>query len=73
MRILVVDDNRVNQILMRGLLEKLGCEISIASDGPDAISRTDREAFDLVLMDIDAGMDGFETTARIRLKRSRDE
>lgn len=71
LRILVVDDNRVNQILMRGLLEKLGCEISIASDGPDAISRTDREAFDLVLMDIEMpGMDGFETTARIRLREA---
>ncbi len=71
LRVLVVDDNKVNQILMRGLLEKQGCQISIASNGPNAVTRTCNEAYDVVLMDIEMpGMDGFETTARIRLREA---
>ncbi len=71
LRVLVVDDNKVNQILMRGLLEKQGCHVTSATNGADAVTQTRAGAFDVVLMDIEMpGMDGFETTARIRMREA---
>src|SRR5690606_14669218 len=67
LRVLVVDDNLTNQVLIRGLLLRQGCEITIAERGEAALERIAGGQFDLVLLDVEMpGMDGFETARRIR-------
>lgn len=66
-RVLVVEDNAVNQRVAMRLLEKLGCRVDVAGDGREGISMVRRFPYDLVLMDcLMPEMDGFEATARIR-------
>jgi two-component system sensor histidine kinase/response regulator len=66
-RILLAEDNAVNQRLAIRLLEKQGHRVTVASDGREVLSAIDREEFDIVLMDIQMPeMDGLETTAAIR-------
>jgi PAS domain S-box-containing protein len=67
LRILVVEDNLVNQRLATRLLEKRGHHVAVAGDGKQALSALEKERFDLVLMDMQMPeMDGFEATAAIR-------
>lgn len=68
-RVLLVEDNAVNQTLAVRLLEKRGYEVSVAGDGRAAVLALDKEVFNVVLMDIQMPeMDGFEATAAIRIK-----
>lgn len=67
LRILVVDDNQVNRILMMEMIDRLGMTAKQAADGPAAIRLASEAAFDVILMDISMeGMDGIEATAQIR-------
>jgi chemotaxis protein histidine kinase CheA/CheY-like chemotaxis protein len=71
-RALVVDDSPVVQELLRELLQQAGLEVTLASDGLDALARLDETWPDLVLCDLEMPhMDGFELLARIR-SRSRE-
>jgi CheY-like chemotaxis protein len=66
-RILVVEDNPVNQVLARRLLTKRGHDVTTAGNGREALLALEREEFDLVLMDVQMPeMDGFEATSEIR-------
>jgi len=66
-RILVVEDDLLNQNLICRMLEKHGLKGSVAADGADAVDRVEREHWDLILMDcLLPGMDGFEATRLIR-------
>lgn len=66
-RILLVEDNPVNQLVAKGMLAKLGCQVELATQGVEALARLEEEAFDLVLMDCNMPvMDGYEATRRIR-------
>jgi CheY-like chemotaxis protein/nitrogen-specific signal transduction histidine kinase len=66
-RILVVEDNPVNQKLIRRMLNQIGYEAEVADCGESCIEACGREPFDLIFMDIQMpAMDGFETTARLR-------
>ncbi|HEV1993653.1 MAG TPA: response regulator [Candidatus Acidoferrum sp.] len=68
-RVLLAEDNHVNQTLARRLLEKRGYTVSVAGDGRAALQAFEKESFDLVLMDVQMPeMDGFEATAAIRAK-----
>lgn len=68
-KILVVDDNHVNQELVRRILERRGYTVTVAHDGRRAIELINKEEFDLVLMDIlMPGMNGMEATQEIRRK-----
>jgi signal transduction histidine kinase/ActR/RegA family two-component response regulator len=67
LRILLVEDNEVNQMVACTLLKKMGHQVDIAENGIVAIKALEQEHFDLVLMDCQMPvMDGYETTRSIR-------
>jgi diguanylate cyclase (GGDEF)-like protein len=66
-RVLVVDDNRTNQVVATGMLAMSGCFSEFVGSGWEAIEAVQRSRFDLILMDCNMPqMDGYEVTARIR-------
>jgi PAS domain S-box-containing protein len=67
LNVLLAEDNLVNQKLAARLLEKHGHKVTVASNGKEAVAISDKESFDLVLMDVQMPeLDGFEATAAIR-------
>jgi len=69
LRVLVAEDNPVNQKLAQHLLERRGHTPVLVANGRDAVDMTRRDQFDLVLMDLQMPeMDGFEATAAIRAR-----
>ncbi|MDF7798454.1 transporter substrate-binding domain-containing protein [Pontiellaceae bacterium B1224] len=66
-KILLVEDNLVNQKVATAILRKAGCIVETADNGQDAIQQIHKKQYDVVLMDCQMPvMDGFEATARIR-------
>jgi signal transduction histidine kinase/ActR/RegA family two-component response regulator len=67
LRVLLAEDNAVNQKIATRVIEKQGHQVTVAADGRLALAALDRAAFDVVFMDVQMPeMDGFEATAAIR-------
>ncbi len=70
-RVLLVEDNRTNQTVAKGFLEKAGLTVDIAENGQDAITKCHQHHYALILMDIQMPLlDGFQATAAIRQIKS---
>lgn len=70
-RVLLVEDNLVNQDVATGMLEQLGCDVTLATDGLDAVNKGSMEKYDIVLMDCQMPtMDGYEATRQIKTNGS---
>jgi CheY-like chemotaxis protein len=71
-RILLAEDNPVNQKVAMAMLRRRGYDVTLAETGRDAVDLVGRERFDLVLMDVQMPeMDGFAATAAIREAEAR--
>lgn len=68
-KILVAEDDRVNQKVLLTMLEKAGLQTTIANDGKEAVEKATSESFDVILMDIHMpNMNGYEATTALREK-----
>jgi two-component system sensor histidine kinase/response regulator len=66
-RILLAEDNPVNQKIARKILERMGCEVVSALDGAEALELWSSQKFDLILMDVQMPvLDGLSATRRLR-------
>jgi signal transduction histidine kinase/CheY-like chemotaxis protein/HPt (histidine-containing phosphotransfer) domain-containing protein len=67
LKILLVEDNVLNQLLARKVLNNWGCEVDVAENGKVAIQKLEKQNFDLILMDIQLPeMNGYEASKYIR-------
>ena len=66
-RVLLIEDNPDNLLLVKMLLAPLRVEIATALDGPSGLAAAERESFDLILLDIQLpGMDGYQVAKALR-------
>ena len=71
-RVLVAEDNVINQKVAVGILEKLGCRVDVAANGLEVLAAVNKGHYDLVFMDCQMPqMDGYEATAAIRASEQR--
>jgi CheY-like chemotaxis protein len=70
-RVLIAEDNRMNQKVAQLMMRKLGLQPDVVSSGAEALEALEHKSYDLILMDCQMpGMDGFTVTARIRAREA---
>jgi CheY-like chemotaxis protein len=68
MRVLIAEDNQLNQQLMSLYMKRLGWDFKVVGDGLQAVEACRQESFDVILMDVDMPvLDGIEATRYIRI------
>ena len=73
LRVLVAEDNPTNQLVIRTILDQLGVQPVVVSDGAAAVERWSEEPFDLILMDVQMpGVDGPTATSMIRAREAQE-
>jgi CheY-like chemotaxis protein len=73
LKILLAEDNIVNQKLAIGILEKLGHQVTVANNGAEALKQLEQRSFDLVLMDVQMPeMDGMAATRELRRRETKN-
>ena len=73
-RVLVVEDNEVNQLVISGMLSHFGIDAVLASNGYEALTILEEQTFDVVLMDVQMpGIDGYEVTRRLRNSKMKNK
>ena len=71
LRVLIVEDSPINQKLLLGLLEGRNCQLTLANNGQEAVSKLESAQFDVVLMDVQMPvMDGLTATRLIRRREA---
>jgi|GEM_PF-1322445 len=71
LRLLLVEDNPPTQKLMQRLLERRGHAVMVANDGREAVTISEKQNFDAILMDVQMpGLDGFQATSLIRRRET---
>jgi CheY-like chemotaxis protein len=66
-RVLLAEDNMINQMIAQGMLQKIGLDVTVVVNGQDAVDKVKNEHFDLIYMDCQMPvMDGYEATIAIR-------
>lgn len=74
LQVLVVEDNLVNQQVIRHLLQHIGCGVEVTDDGFEALELINARHFDIILMDCDMPrIDGYETTRRLRQREQQQD
>jgi CheY-like chemotaxis protein len=69
-RVLIAEDNAVNQRLVRHMLERLGCRVDVAANGIEAVEMAAKFDYDMVFMDcFMPEMDGYQATAELRRRQ----
>jgi len=72
--VLLVEDNEVNQMVARGILENIGCDVLIANDGQDALDVLKENKFDIIFMDINMPvLNGCDATIQFRKTEAKNE
>lgn len=67
LKVLVAEDNAINQLILKDQLEELGCQVVLAGNGTEALALWGKDAFDVVLTDINMpGINGYELTRKLR-------
>jgi CheY-like chemotaxis protein/HPt (histidine-containing phosphotransfer) domain-containing protein len=67
LKILVAEDDRVNQTLIKAIFKKIGCEYIVVDTGKKVLEKLQHDSYDVILMDIEMpDMDGYEATVKIR-------
>ena len=70
-KVLLVEDNLINQQAFKVMLQKMGCTVDVLSNGKQAVENFDKSEYDIVFMDIQMPeMDGLEATAEIKRRYS---
>lgn len=71
LKVLIVEDNLINQEVCKDILELMECNVALTADGAESVKMARETPFDLILMDIQLpGIDGYEATRQIRADSS---